>query len=130
MNGRDRKWEMVYSWVRAYIEENKFSGNARIPSENALSRKLGVSRETVRAALDCLTQEGLLRKVKGSGTYINKEQALSWEPGGSGGRIKIGLILQGQDGDANSSLMDGIRSILPPDQVDLRTFLTDNKFAN
>ncbi len=130
MNGRDRKWEMVYSWVRAYIEENKFSGNTRIPSENALSRRLSVSRETVRAALDCLTQEGLLRKVKGSGTYINKERALSWEPGGSGGRIKIGLILQGQDGDANSSLIDGIRSILPPDQVDLRTFLTDNKFAN
>lgn len=51
----------------------------------ALSRRLSVSRETVRAALDCLTQEGLLRKVKGSGTYINKERALSWEPGGSGG---------------------------------------------
>ena len=26
--------------------------------------------------------------------------------------------------------MEGIRSILPPDQVDLRAFLTDNKFAN
>lgn len=130
MNVRDRKWETVYSWVRAYIEENKFSGNTRIPSENALSRRLSVSRETVRAALDCLTREGLLRKVKGSGTYINKEQALSWEPGGSGGRVKIGLILQGQDGDANSSLIDGVHSILPPDQVDLRAFLTDNKFAN
>ena len=28
------------------------------------------------------------------------------------------------------SLMEGIRSILPPDRVDLRIFLTDNKFAN
>jgi len=130
MNSGDRKREMVYSWVRAYIEENKFSSNTRIPSEHALSRRLSVSRETIRAALDCLAQEGLLRKVKGSGTYINKEQALSWEPGGSGGRVKIGLILQGQDGDANSSLIEGIRSILSPDQVDLRAFLTDNKFAN
>ena len=26
--------------------------------------------------------------------------------------------------------MEGIRSILPPDRVDLRIFLTDNKFAN
>ncbi len=121
MNARDRKWEMVYQWVRAYIEENKFSSSTRIPSENALSRRLSVSRETVRAALDCLTQEGLLRKVKGSGTYINKERALSWEPGGSAGRIKIGLILQGQDGDANSSLMDGIRSILSPGKASLWT---------
>ena len=126
----DRKSETVYLWVRAYIEENRFSSNSKIPSENALCRRLSVSRETVRRALDRLVEEGLLRRVRGSGTYINKEAALSRELGGSGDRIKIGLILQGQDGNANSSLMEGIRSILPPDQVDLRAFLTDNKFAN
>ena len=130
MKELDGKAERVYLWARAYIEENKFSSNTRIPSEHTLCRKLSVSRETVRRALERLTSEGLLRRVKGSGTYINKEEALSWELGGSGGKIKIGLILQGQDGNANSSLMEGIRSILPPDQVDLRAFLTDNKFAN
>ena len=130
MKELDGKSEMVYLWVRAYIEENKFSSNTKIPSENTLSRRLAVSRETVRRALTRLTEEGVLCRVKGSGTYINKEEALSRELGGSGGRTKIGLILQGQDGNANSSLMDGIRSILPPDQVDLRTFLTDNKFSN
>ena len=72
MSGMDRKSEMVYLWVRAYIEENKFSSSSKIPSENALSRRLSVSRETVRRALDRLTQEGLLRRVRGSGTYINK----------------------------------------------------------
>lgn len=130
MRELDGKAEKVYLWVRAYIEENKFSNNSKIPSENALCRRLDVSRETVRRALERLTGEKLLIRVKGSGTYINKEEALSWELGGSGGRTKIGLILQGQDSNANSSLMEGIRSILPPDQVDLRTFLTDNKFAN
>lgn len=126
----DRKSEMVYLWVRAYIEANKFSSNTKIPSENTLSRKLSVSRETVRRALERLTEEGLLIRVKGSGTYIDKEEALSWELGGSTGKLKIGLILQGQDSNANSSLMEGIRSVLSPDRVDLRTFLTDNKFAN
>lgn len=130
MKRLDGKSEMVYLWVRAYIEENKFSSSAKIPSENTLSRKLAVSRETVRRALERLAEEGLLRRVKGSGTYIDKAAAMSWELGGSGGKVKIGLILQGQDGNANSSLMAGIRSILSPDQVDLRTFLTDNKFSN
>ncbi len=130
MKELDRKSEMVYRWVRAYIEENKFSSNTKIPSETVLTRKLSVSRETVRRALSRLAEEGLLLRMKGSGTYINKEEALSWELGGSEGRTKIGLILQGQDGNANSSLMEGIRSILPPDRVDLRIFLTDNKFAN
>lgn len=126
----DKKTELVYLWVRAYIEENKFSSTIKIPSENTLSRKLAVSRETVRRALDRLTEEKLLIRVKGSGTYINKDEALSWERGDSGGKLKIGLILQGQDSNANHSLMNGIRSVLPSDKVDLRTYLTDNKFAN
>ena len=109
MKELDGKAELVYLWVRAYIEENKFSSSTKIPSEHTLCRKLAVSRETVRRALEHLTREGLLRRVKGSGTYINKEAALSWELGGSGGKLKIGLILQGQDGNANSSLMEGIR---------------------
>ena len=44
MKELDGKAEMVYLWVRAYIEENKFSSNTRLPSENTLSRKLSVSR--------------------------------------------------------------------------------------
>ena len=55
MKELDGKSEMVYLWVRAYIEENKFSSNTKIPSENTLSRKLSVSRETVRRALERLT---------------------------------------------------------------------------
>ena len=52
----DRKSETVYLWVRAYIEENRFSSNSKIPSENALCRRLSVSRETVRRALDRLVE--------------------------------------------------------------------------
>ena len=40
MKQLDGKAEMVYLWVRAYIEETKFSNNSKIPSENALSRRL------------------------------------------------------------------------------------------
>lgn len=114
----------------AYIDENKFSGNLRLPSENALCRRLDMSRETVRAALDRMAQEGLVRRVKGSGTYINKEIALSRELGIGSAPLKIGLILQGQDTNANSELLEGIKSVLPADQVDLRVFFTDNKFSN
>ena len=45
----EKKSDQVYRWLLAYIDENKFSGNQRLPSENALCRKLGVSRETIRA---------------------------------------------------------------------------------
>jgi len=44
-------------------------GNA-IPSERQLSSDLGVSRLTVRAALDELAREGYVVRRRGSGTYV------------------------------------------------------------
>ena len=87
-------------------------------------------RETVRVAMDQLVQEGLIYRVKGSGTYFYMDQAISRELSNENARWKIGLILQGQDPDANAVLIEGIRSVLPDQQVDLHIFLTDNKFSN
>src|SRR5918993_5104355 len=46
-------------------------GNA-IPSERQLSADLGVSRLTVRAALDDLVREGYLVRRRGSGTFVRE----------------------------------------------------------
>jgi len=43
-----------------------------IPSERQLSASLGVSRLTVRAALDELVREGLLVRRHGSGTFVSE----------------------------------------------------------
>src|SRR3954468_17215379 len=43
-----------------------------IPSERRLSTDLGVSRLTVRAALDDLVREGLLVRRRGSGTFVRE----------------------------------------------------------
>ena len=130
MSSSMKKTEQVYRWVMAYIDKNKFSNNQKIPSENAICRRLNVSRETVRAALDCMAEEGLIYKVRGSGTFFNKEVSLSYNMNLGTQSKKIGLVLQGQDRSANSALIDGIHSVLPKDKIALRTFFTDNKFSN
>src|ERR687888_1563245 len=43
-----------------------------IPSERRLSTELGVSRLTLRAALDELVREGYLVRRHGSGTYVGQ----------------------------------------------------------
>src|ERR671921_2245597 len=43
-----------------------------IPSERQLSVDLGVSRLTVRAALDELVREGYLERRRGSGTFVRE----------------------------------------------------------
>ena len=41
-----------------------------IPSERTLSEQLGVSRGTIRTAIDDLVREGRMVRVQGSGTYV------------------------------------------------------------
>ena len=43
-----------------------------IPSERQLSVDLGVSRLTVRAALDDLVREGYLVRRRGAGTFVSE----------------------------------------------------------
>ena len=57
-----KKADKIYNWLRAYIDENKFSSNQRLPSENELCRRLDVSRETVRAAMARLVEENLVSR--------------------------------------------------------------------
>ena len=126
----DKKYEEVYRWLLAYIDENRFSENQKLPSENALCSRLKMSRDTIRRAIDLLIQEGLVYTVKGSGTYFYRDKILQHEVYSGNGRETIGLILQGQNPDADVSMISGLRSVLSEEDVELRIFLTDNLFYN
>ncbi len=45
-------------------------GDAAIPSERELTARFGVSRMTVRAAIESLVAEGRLYRVRGKGTFV------------------------------------------------------------
>ena len=64
----------VYLKVKESIEEKIHDGtyrkDMRLPSENTLSAEWGISRMTVRRALDELTREGVLYRTRGSGTFV------------------------------------------------------------
>ncbi len=56
--------------LRSQIASGIYPVGSQIPTENELAQSLGVSRPTVRHALDLLTAEGRLVRVKGSGTFV------------------------------------------------------------
>ena len=64
------KQEQIRQRVAGLISE--LGVGAAIPSERRLSTELGVSRLTLRAALDELVREGYLVRRHGSGTFVSQ----------------------------------------------------------
>jgi DNA-binding GntR family transcriptional regulator len=63
-------WGQVERDLRRRIDVAEFGPGAKLPSEAELAREYGVSRETVRRALESLAADGLLRTRRGSGTFV------------------------------------------------------------
>lgn len=51
------------------VNSGEYAAGSRLPSGSALQAEFGVSPMTVRRALELLEQQGLVRGVKGRGTY-------------------------------------------------------------
>ena len=66
----------VYSQLALIIKEDIASGRLspgiRIPSEAKLARQYDVSLMTVRQAIGVLVEEGLVKRVHGSGTFVKR----------------------------------------------------------
>ena len=64
----------IYLQIKQIIQQRIASGEwpagRKLPSENELVAVLGVSRMTINRALRELTQEGLIRRVHGIGSFV------------------------------------------------------------
>jgi GntR family transcriptional regulator len=63
------KYQEVRSFLVDLVERDLLVGDA-IPSERTLCERFGVSRMTVRQAVDALVGEGLLVREQGRGTFV------------------------------------------------------------
>ena len=70
-------YKQIKEYLINYIKNNGVNSR-KIPSENDLSRELGISRPTVRKALDFLVKDGIIEKVHGKGTYIKAKKSFQF----------------------------------------------------
>ena len=64
--------EQVYESILQMLVQGDFRPGDRLPSENELSERFGVSRNTVRAAINKLNVLGFTETKHGGGTYVQK----------------------------------------------------------
>lgn len=71
--GRPRH-EQISDWLRDKIERQELEGDDQLPSESRLGEQFGVSRITVRRALQTLESEGLIYRRQGLGSFVRGTQ--------------------------------------------------------
>lgn len=63
-------YQQIYDLLRARIMDGTMALNDRLPAEQDLTRALGVSRITVKRAMNELAVAGLVRRQRGIGTVV------------------------------------------------------------
>ena len=66
----DTRLNQVKAHMLSYITQNKLKRNDQLPSEAAIAKKLGVSRNTLREAYISLENEGIIIRRHGIGTFV------------------------------------------------------------
>ena len=62
----------VADYLRNSIYAEEWGKGEKISSENQIMSELGVSRGTVKKAVNMLVEEGLLEQIQGKGTYVTE----------------------------------------------------------
>ncbi|WP_448567271.1 histidine utilization repressor [Thalassotalea ganghwensis] len=64
------KFTIIKQYIVDNIESGQWLENTKVPSENELAELFSVSRMTARRALQELTEQGILVRAQGAGTFV------------------------------------------------------------
>lgn len=64
----------IREFIRKEIQEGTLSFGQKLPPEEEMAQQFGVSRMTMRRALNDLVEEGLLYRKQGLGTFVSRPQ--------------------------------------------------------
>ncbi len=64
------KFIQIKQYICQQIESGKWQQHSKVPSENELAEQFSVSRMTARRALQELTEQGVLVRTQGAGTFV------------------------------------------------------------
>jgi GntR family transcriptional regulator len=74
------RYYQVYLTIRDWIFNGNYSRGAQLPTETELCDTFGVSRITVRKAVDLLADDKLISREQGRGTFVTGQNATSPPP--------------------------------------------------
>lgn len=114
------KYVAIRNWILEKIEKHHFKYGDKLPSENLLCHKFSISRQTVRNAIDELEKNGIVKRIKGSGTYVAKTL-------GEVRNKTVGVLLSYLNEYIFPSILQGIEGVLTAAGYGMDLGMTYNK---
>lgn len=74
------RYYQIAGLIRDGILAGTWPVGSRLPNENELARDYGVSRPTIRNAKELLSEQGFIRTIKGSGSYVKGRKTWRTQP--------------------------------------------------
>ncbi|MFO7611033.1 MAG: GntR family transcriptional regulator [Clostridia bacterium] len=106
-NNKTPLYEKIFNHYKEKILSGELEVGNRLPSENAIAQTFSVSRITVSRAFKELERAKLIRRVKGSGSYVKNMHQGSTK---DSNHDFISLILPSK-GDFSSEILKGIEEV-------------------
>jgi len=110
--GRGPLYQRLARSVAAAVDRGILPRGTRLPAERQLAAALGVSRGTVVAAYDDLVAEGVVERLRGSGTFVLGPDTLGLPPGREGSTLVHRLVDRSSDGPLGHEIVDLSISVL------------------
>ena len=117
-----KKYERIVSWVQEEIANGSLHRGDKLPSENDLMERFGVSRQTVRRALEVLEDEGLVYGRQGSGTFVADQEAEE-----NAKSRQIAVVTTYVDNYIFPRIIQGVESVLSREGFQVQISFTNNR---
>ena len=118
------KYLAIVKWAKEYIASKHLQPNDRFLSEKELCEIHGVSRQTVRQALNCLESENVISRMRGSGTFV-KDGIVKPQ----GQDLRIGVISTYFSDYIFPQIVTGIESVLNDSNIGMQLTITHNQVS-
>jgi GntR family transcriptional regulator len=108
---RPAKYTLIGNTLRERILTGLYRPETQLPSESALQKEFGVSRVTIRLALDVLRRAGFVESRQGKGYLVQPMRAVQ-----DLGKLQgFGEIMAAVGVDAHSIVVDIVEGLPPPE---------------
>ena len=117
---QNSKYEIITDYIKKKIAAGSLKDGDKVPSENALTNKFSVSRDTVRRGFKALELEGILVSKRGSGTFVRLRKGFSSD--------RIAVVTTYVENYIFPKIIKGIEATLSQRGYSMQLSFTDNQF--